>query len=157
MRLLSKRSGVILSAVTAAFTAFLTCLPVLSQNATPLVGGVSTFEPHSLLGKWNGHIKKFGRHPKLYIDTCADGQISGTYKGIFGQFPVSGQYNDETGAITMYVDFSKSKLARFKRFRSGRGIIEAKVSGTSLIGYATVQDLAAHQVKWEATKEPNVE
>lgn len=157
MKHIFNKQNLVLGSAIAILSAPSINTPAFSQNTTPLVGNVTAFEPHSLLGKWNGHIKKFGRHPKLFIDTCADGQISGTYKGIIGQFPVSGQYNDETGAITMYIDFSNSKLARFKRFRSGRGIIEAKVTGSSLIGFATVQDLGPHQVRWEATKEQTVE
>lgn len=122
-------------------------------SPTPLIGEISTFEPHSLLGKWNGRIRKFGRHPKLLIDGCAEGQVSGTYKGLFGKFPVSGKYDEQTGAITLFVDFSRSKLTRIKRLKSGTGIIEAKVTGGKLIGVASIQDFDDHQVRWEATKE----
>jgi|GEM_PF-1686426 len=140
-----------LSALLFCFSVFHS--PAFSQNAAPLVGEVTAFEPHSLLGKWNGHIKKFGRHPKLVIDSCGDGQVTGTYKGIFGRFPVHGKYDDESGAITLIVDFSKSKLTRLKRLKSGTGIIEARVSGNQLIGVATIQDLDSRQVRWEATKD----
>lgn len=125
------------------------------ERSNPLLnGGVSVFQLHSLIGKWNGHIKKFGRHPKLCITQCDDGQIAGTYKGIFGTFPVTGQYDEATGNITIHVDFSASKLTRIKRLRSGHGIIEANIQNGVLIGRASIADLGPKSVRWEAVKDP---
>lgn len=118
-----------------------------------LNGGVSVFQPHSLIGKWNGHIKRFGRHPKLFITHCQDGQIAGSYKGIFGTFPVSGQYDESTGDITIHVNFSSSRLTRLKRLRSGHGIIQAKIQNDVLVGQASISDLGSKTVRWEAVKD----
>ncbi len=118
-----------------------------------LNGGVSVFQPHSLIGKWNGHVHRFGRHPKLYITHCQDGQIAGTYKGIFGTFPVTGQYDEATGNISIHVNFSSSKLTWIKRLRSGHGIIEANIQNGLLIGKASIPDLGPKTVRWEAVKD----
>lgn len=123
------------------------------KNSVQLTGGVSVFQPHSLIGLWNGHIKRFGRHPKLKIDYCQDGQIAGTYKGIFGTFPVTGQYEEATGNITIHVDFSSSRLARLKRLRSGHGLIEANIQNDILIGQASIPDLGPKKLRWEAVKD----
>ena len=121
-----------------------------------LNGGVSVFQPHSLIGKWNGRIKRFGTHPKLFITECHDGQIAGSYKGIFGTFPLTGQYEDATGNITIDVDFTSSKWTRLKRFRSGHGIIEANIQNGVLVGRASISDLGHKPVRWEAVKDLNV-
>ncbi len=119
----------------------------------PLLAGIEIFEPHSLLGQWNGHVHKFGRHPKLYITHCQDGVINGTYRGIFGRFPVSGHYDDKTGDITVHVDFSKSILTKLKRLKSGHGVIEANIKDGVLIGRASIPDLGPKTLRWEAVKE----
>ena len=125
-----------------------------AENARiQLTGGLAVFQPHSLIGKWNGYVKRFGRHPKLDITHCQDGQIAGTYKGIFGTFPVTGQYDEATGDITIHVNFSSSRLTRIKRLRSGSGIIEANIQNGVLVGKATISDLGNKSVRWEAVKE----
>lgn len=121
-----------------------------------LNGGVTVFQPHSLIGKWNGRIKRFGTHPKLFITECHDGLIAGSYKGIFGTFPLTGQYEDATGNITIDVDFTSSKWTRLKRFRSGHGIIEANIQNGVLVGLASISDLGHKPVRWEAVKDLNV-
>jgi hypothetical protein len=118
-----------------------------------LVAGVTVFEPHCLLGKWNGHVSRFGRHPKLYIDYCQDGRIAGLYKGIFGKFPVSGYYNDQSGDITINVDFSSSALTKFRKLKSGHGVIQANIKDDILVGRASIPDLGRRTVRWEAVKE----
>jgi len=125
----------------------------VGANSVQLSGGVSVFQPHSLIGLWNGHIKRLGRHPKLQIDYCQDGQIAGTYKGIFGTFPVTGQYDEATGNISIHVDFSRSRLARLKRLRSGHGLIEANIQNGILIGHASIPDLGPKTLRWEAVKD----
>lgn len=122
-------------------------------NSVQLSGGVAVFQPHSLLGLWNGHIKRLGRHPKLQIDYCQDGQIAGSYKGIFGTFPVTGQYDEATGNISIHVDFSRSRLTRLKRLRSGHGVIEANIQNGILIGHASIPDLGPKTLRWEAVKD----
>ncbi len=124
-----------------------------SSSNVLLNGGVSVFQPHSLIGKWNGHVHRFGRHPKLHITHCQDGQITGTYKGIFGTFPVNGHYDEATGNITIHVNFSSSRLARLKRLRSGHGIIEANIQNGLLVGQASIPDLGPKTVRWEAVKD----
>ncbi len=123
------------------------------SNARLLVGGVTAFEPHCLLGKWNGHVSRFGRHPKLYIDYCQDGRIAGIYKGIFGKFPVSGYYNDQSGDITINVDFSSSALTKFRKLKSGHGVIQANIKDGILVGSASIPDFGPRTVRWEAVKE----
>lgn len=123
------------------------------SNARRLVAGVTVFEPHSLLGKWNGHVGRFGRHPKLFIDYCRDGRIAGFYKGIFGRFPVSGYYNDQSGDITINVDFSSSALTKFRKLKSGHGVIQANIEDGILVGSASIPDLGPRTVRWEAVKE----
>lgn len=122
-------------------------------NSVQLSGGVAVFQPHSLLGLWNGHIKRLGRHPKLQINYCQDGRIAGTYKSIFGTFPVTGQYDEATGNITIHVDFSRSRLAKLKRLRSGHGLIEANIQNGILIGQASIPDLGPKTLRWEAVKD----
>lgn len=123
------------------------------SKAHRLVGGVTVFEPHCLLGRWNGHISRFGRHPKLYIDYCQDGRIAGFYKGILGKFPVSGYYNDQSGDITINVDFSSSVLTKFRKLKSGHGVIQASIKDGILVGSASIPDLGPRTVRWEAVKE----
>lgn len=125
-----------------------------SRQSAALVGGIAAFEPHSLIGKWNGRIRRFGRHPRLFIDTCENGQITGTYKGLIGECPVQGNYNDTTGDITIYVDITGSRLGIIRKLKTARqGIIEAKISGGNLVGSAYIPELGSHRVKWEATKD----
>jgi len=119
----------------------------------PLEAGIEVFQPHSLLGKWNGHVRRFGRHPKLIITECQEGRISGTYKGIFGTFPVTGNYVDQTGNITIHVDFSSSVVTRLRKLKSGRGLIEANIKDGLLVGKASIPDLGPKTVRWEAVKE----
>lgn len=122
-------------------------------SSIQLSGGVSVLQPHSLIGRWNGNIQRFRRHPKLHITHCQDGQIAGTYKGILGTFPLTGHYDEATGNISIYVNFSSSKLARLKRLRSGRGIIEANIQNGLLVGQASIPDLGPKTVRWEAVKD----
>jgi hypothetical protein len=130
------------------------------QEQTVLNGQVERFEPSSLLGKWNGHIKKFGRHPKLFIESCEAGQIAGVYKGLFGDFPIVGQYDEASGAITMRVDFSTSKVAsallrvrKWKKIQRKEGLIQGKIEGNDLVGSASIPELSQRSVRWVASKD----
>ncbi len=132
----------------------------VEQQQTVLNGQVERFEPSSLLGKWNGHIKKFGRHPKLFIESCEAGQIAGVYKGLFGDFPIAGQYDEASGAITMRVDFSTSKVAsilmrvrKWKKIQRKEGLIQGKIEGNDLVGSASIPELSQRSVRWVASKD----
>ena len=151
-------------ACLTAFAFFDPCYALATEPEAPpkstsmpvsLVGGVAVFQPHSLVGKWDGHIRRFGRHPKLYIDRCQDGQISGTYKGILGKFPVSGFYEEATGDITINVDITSAALFKLKKFRTKNGLIRANIVGDRLVGTASITELGSRAVRWEAEKDPS--
>lgn len=70
---------------------------------------------NSFIGVWKVEIPKIRRKPTVTITSVSDKQVQGTYKGLLGTFPLWGDYKTETGDVRMFVDFSRSKLARMTR------------------------------------------
>lgn len=131
--------------------------PAHSQGegqGTVISGGVEAFDQHSLIGTWKGHIKGLGRHPTVYIDSCENGQLSGTYKGLIGTFPLTGTFDESSHNLNIQVDFSKSKLLHLRRMKTATGLIRATVDpgATRLTGRANIAELGPREVAWEASK-----
>ena len=70
---------------------------------------------NNFIGVWKVEIPKIRRKPTVTITSISDKQVQGTYKGLLGTFPLWGDYQAETGEVRMFVDFSRSKLARLTR------------------------------------------
>ncbi len=100
------------------------CYPLAAQ-AEPLQGQVITNEAittaptepdlNTFIGIWKVEIPKIRRKPTVTITSINANQVSGTYKGLLGTFPLWGNYQAETGEVRLFVDFSRSRLARMTR------------------------------------------
>jgi hypothetical protein len=107
------------------------CLTITPNNMAPafgetLQGKVTTVEVspplkddavdlNEFIGIWKVEIPKIRRKPTVTITSVSDKQVQGTYKGLLGTFPLWGNYQAETGEVRLFVDFSRSKLARMTR------------------------------------------
>lgn len=107
------------------------CLTITPSNMAPafgetLQGKVTTVEVspplkddavdlNEFIGIWKVEIPKIRRKPTVTITSVSDKQVQGTYKGLLGTFPLWGNYQAETGEVRLFVDFSRSKLARMTR------------------------------------------
>lgn len=102
----------------------LNCYPQATL-AEPLQGQVSANEAiataptepdlNTFIGVWKVEIPKIRRKPTVTITSINDKQVSGTYKGLLGTFPLWGSYQVESGEVKLFVDFSRSRLARMTR------------------------------------------
>ncbi|MBP9090173.1 hypothetical protein KBI23_04030 [bacterium] len=89
---------------------------VTTVEEVPLVPLVPTeVDLNSFIGVWKVEIPKIRRKPTVTITSVSDKQVQGIYKGLLGTFPLWGDYQTETGEVRMFVDFSRSKLARMTR------------------------------------------
>jgi hypothetical protein len=70
---------------------------------------------NNFIGVWKVEIPKIRRKPTVTITSVSEQQVQGTYKGLLGTFPLWGNYQAETGEVRLFVDFSRSKLARMTR------------------------------------------
>ena len=147
------RGKIAFSLSLTVFTLNITSLvPALAE---PLQGQVSTTETvavaptepdlSSFLGIWKVEIPKIRRKPTVTITSVNDQQVTGTYKGLLGTFPLWGNYHAETGEVRLFVDFSRSSLARMTR-RSDKAIAhmagKVDLSERTIIGSASLPEFS---------------
>lgn len=115
----------------SAFNSAIICLAITGSDMAPafaetLQGKVTAVEVaapqiddaidlNNFIGVWKVEIPKIRRKPTVTITSVSDQQVQGTYKGLLGTFPLWGNYQAETGEVRLFVDFSRSKLARMTR------------------------------------------
>jgi len=116
--------------ITCAF-AFLIIGGMQGADAETLQGLVTNQETQvlqeesdSLLGVWKISIPQLHRNPKVAIKSISHGQVTGTYKGLLGTFPLWGNYKIETGEIALFIDFSSAKIARFRSGNKRKAIAQ---------------------------------
>jgi hypothetical protein len=114
-----------------SFNLAVICLAITGSNMAPvfsetLQGKVTTVEVapplkenavdlNDFIGVWKVEIPKIRRKPTVTITSVSEQQVQGTYKGLLGTFPLWGNYQAENGEVRLFVDFSRSKLARMTR------------------------------------------
>lgn len=137
---LKQKASVLKAQRTAQLCVFnlaVICLAITPSNIEPafgetLQGKVTTIEVapplkenavdlNDFIGVWKVEIPKIRRKPTVTITSVREQQVQGTYKGLLGTFPLWGNYQAETGEVILFVDFSRSKLARMTR-RSEKAI-----------------------------------
>lgn len=132
------------------------CLAITGSNLSPafsetLQGKVTTVEAaapikenavdlNDFIGVWKVEIPKIRRKPTVTITSVSEQQVQGIYKGLLGTFPLWGNYQAETGEVRLFVDFSRSKLARLTR-RSEKAI--AHMTGTVNLAERTISGSAS--------------
>jgi hypothetical protein len=116
------------------------------------LGEISTAKIHPFVGKWNGYIKSKNRHPKLVIESCDGRSIQGSFKGLLGTFPVTGQLTG-SDTVVLHLDISQSPLAKRKHLSSASGVIEGTIKGNEMVGYVTIPELGSQRLSWKAVKD----
>ncbi|CAN5557376.1 hypothetical protein BH11CYA1_BH11CYA1_08770 [soil metagenome] len=125
------------------------------QTPQPLQGQVTTTDTaplelteeqlNSFLGVWKVEIPKIRRKPTVTITSVSAKQVAGTYKGLLGTFPLWGSYQAETGEVRLFVDFSRSSLARMTR-RSDKAIAQmtgkVDIAERTIIGSASLPEFS---------------
>lgn len=101
---------------------------------------------NSFIGVWKVEIPKIRRKPTVTITSVNDKQVLGTYKGLLGTFPLWGNYQAETGEVRLFVDFSRSKLARMTR-KSEKAIAQmtgkVNIVDRTISGSASLPELSS--------------
>jgi hypothetical protein len=110
-------------------------------------------EPN-LIGKWNGYVTEYKRHPTVSISSQQDHKFSGTYKGIFGKFPLTGYLEADNSTIKFYVDFKGVKFRLFKPSKPVVAVMDGKLDGNTIYGTAVLVDYGSRPVHFSANKEP---
>ncbi|CAN5418048.1 hypothetical protein BH10CYA1_BH10CYA1_02240 [soil metagenome] len=125
-------------------------------NEQTLKGGVefSDTAPKApdFTGRWKGHVFEYHRHPTVEITAQNGNQVSGTYSGILGKFPLSGVIEETTGTVQLSVDFSRSRLARWKRRNSAVAIFTGQLKDEVISGTATIPEFGDKMVHFEAKR-----
>ena len=126
-----------------------------TKSNKPLEGRVQMQEETNqnlLIGLWKGTVIEYHRHPTMTIESQHGTELQGIYKGLIGKFPLTGVYDQNTGAIRIFVDFSKWKIIRLRGVKEGIAILEGKVNGDTITGTANIPDLGDRVVHFEATR-----
>jgi hypothetical protein len=105
-----------------------------------------------LSGLWKGHVIEYHRHPTVTIETQHGSELQGIYKGLIGKFPLTGVYDQNSGAIRLFVDISKSRLMKLLGVKDGIAILQGKVNGDTINGTGNIPDLGGRLVHFEATR-----
>lgn len=127
----------------------------------PLQGKVqfldTSIKEPDFTGSWKGHVLEYHRHPKVEITAQNGNEVSGTYKGILGTFPLAGVIEPTAGTVQLSVDFSKSRLARWKKRDSVVAIFNGQLKDDVISGTATIPEFGNKMVHFEAKKLIKVE
>jgi hypothetical protein len=125
-----------------------------AKSIKPLEGRVEIEDDtkQNLTGIWRAHVIEYQRHPTVTIESQHGSELQGTYKGLIGQFPLTGVYDQKTSSIRLFVDFSKWRMARLRGIKEGIAILEGKVNGNTITGTANIPDSGDRLVHFEATR-----
>lgn len=127
----------------------------------PLKGGVEFSDiapkPPDFTGSWKGHVLEYHRHPKVEITAQNGNDVSGTYSGILGKFPLTGVIEPSSGTVQLSVDFSKSRLARWKKRDTVLAIFTGQLKDDVIVGTATIPEFGSKMVHFEAKRSIKVE
>ncbi len=127
-----------------------------------LKGGVefsdtsSTKAVTDVTGTWKGHVIEFRRHPTVLISEQNGNEIKGTYSGLLGKFPLNGVFDEAAGTIQLYVDFSKSRLTRWKKKKEAIAVFNGSFKDEIISGTASIPEFGERMVHFEARKLPKV-
>lgn len=83
--------------------------------------------------------------------------VSGTYSGILGKFPLTGVIEPSSGTVQLSVDFSKSRLARWKKRDTVLAIFTGQLKDDVIVGTATIPEFGSKMVHFEAKRSIKVE
>ncbi|MBS1953659.1 MAG: sterol desaturase family protein [Cyanobacteria bacterium SZAS-4] len=125
-------------------------------NDLPLKGAVQFSETPvvapDFTGSWKGHVLEYHRHPKVEITAQNGNEVSGTYTGILGKFPLAGVIEPTAGTVQLSVDFSKSILARWKKRESVMAIFTGQLKDDVISGTATIPEFGSKMVHFQAKR-----
>jgi hypothetical protein len=131
-----------------------------AQNTDPVkLTGAASFDENipppdekTLLGSWKAHVLVVERHPTVVITTCTESEVSGTYIGQFGRFPLTGTYDKESGKVNLSVDFTGLKLLKLRGLNSAKAVLVGTIHGTAIKGQATFPEFHDKTFQWEAVQ-----
>lgn len=132
--------------------------PALAQEKAAvkvLEGAVEVQAPveeTDFTGLWKAKIIELGRKPKVLIESQQGGRVEGTYMGLLGKFPLTGEI-DPSGRFRLAIDFSSMKLLKMFSKSSGLGIVEGSLEGGSISGTASLPDLSSRVVHFQARRD----
>lgn len=129
----------------------------LRDDGTVLKGKVEMREVHALsplIGVWKVKVKRFPFRRKLDIQRVEDDSISGTYTGLLGTFPMTGRFDEQSGSLQLFVDFSRSRLTRLPRLSHKNLVAEihAQLINDEIRGTGSLPDVSRRMVHWQARK-----
>ena len=109
----------------------------------------------SLVGHWKLHLKQLHRHPSIDLTSHEGNHVSGTYKGLIGTFPVNGTVAEDMKGLKLYVDFSRSILARRKKHDSLIAVFNANLNDDKreFVGSASIPELSDRIVNFTARRQ----
>ncbi|HEY9733760.1 MAG TPA: hypothetical protein V6C89_17725 [Drouetiella sp.] len=103
-------------------------------------------------GTWKGHVIEFHRHPKIFISEQNGNQLNGTYSGLLGKFPLTGLVDQVNETVKFTVDFSHSKLARWKKRETVIALFDGSIKNQVITGLASIPEFGNKVVHFEAKK-----
>lgn len=121
---------------------------------TPLKGAVEFAQTKApdYTGLWKGHVIEFHRHPKVLITEQIGNQVNGTYSGLLGKFPLTGLVDQINETVRFTVDFSGSKLARWKKRDTVLAVFNGSIKNEVISGIASIPEFGDRSVHFEAKK-----
>jgi hypothetical protein len=103
-------------------------------------------------GTWKGYVIEYRRHPTVEITEQNGNQVKGTYSGLLGKFPLSGVIDQASETVQLSVDFSRSRLARWRRRQVAVAVFTGTLKDEVISGTATIPEFGTKMVHFEATK-----
>ena len=146
----------ILSLTTVVFVAQSATAQSTAAVPEPLKGTVefsdTALKAPDFTGTWKGHVIEYRRHPTVEITEQNGNQVKGTYSGILGKFPLTGVFDQTSDTVQLSVDFSNSRLARWKRRSVAIAMFTGSLKDQVISGTATIPEFGKKIVHFEATK-----
>jgi sterol desaturase/sphingolipid hydroxylase (fatty acid hydroxylase superfamily) len=105
------------------------------------------------IGLWKGHVHEFHRHPTVRIESQEGTRVQGTYKGLLGKFPLTGDYNIADGTLKLYVDFSSCPLVRRKKKNKAIAVLDGSLKDNIITGVGSIPEFGDRTVHFDATKD----
>lgn len=123
-------------------------------SGVPLKGAIEISDEKSpdLTGLWKGHVLEYHRHPKVEILEQNGSQVKGTYSGLLGKFPLTGSVDLVNQTVQLNVDFSRSRLARWKRRDTVIAVFNGTIKDEVISGIASIPEFGDKSVHFEAKK-----
>jgi len=124
------------------------------DDITPLKGAVEISDEKApdLTGTWKGHVLEYHRHPKMEIIEQNGSQIKGIYSGLLGKFPLTGSVDLVNQTVQLNVDFSRSRLAKWKRRDTVIAVFNGTIKDEVISGIASIPEFGDKSVHFEAKK-----